>query len=618
MATSSIRTRHDAWTDEAATNQNHGDAGRLRVSATASNRRRSYLFFPRPFPLGAIVSEAKLRLRIASAADWVGSHTVSAERINQSWKEGGPSGITWSNAPTVTGTAATVVVSTPAEYQIIEIDVTAIMSSVASGGSWNGIRLTVDTSGSKSFYSGDANDPELHPELRVTFALIPDAPDSLEPSGDSQVAVLEPTFTWNAPDQSQFKLQISTSTDFTTPEFDTGWIATPEEQYDSAGSAWAGITGGQTRYWRVRYINADGLTSPWSETASFGRTNKGTLTITSPAGSTVDDTSPNITHTYTGQTQKAAQYIVEKWDAELGAYREIYDSGRTASTATSFTLPDGLIRKESLNYRLTLRVWDTIQRVGTPGDPNYSEQTKVFTYVRDGTPAAVTSLTLVGTLKDPFHRIEWFRSVRPDFFAIRVDNDYFERRVDPADVETSPGANTYRINLGYLRPNGQHTIEVEAVVLTTGRYINSDGNSTLNITPDIHNIWLINRELDIKVPIITDGKGPEMTIGEDGETFYPIGRRDPVRITSTVRGYEGSLRGSVAAYPSAGQDVYDYRDQLEKAKKFQDTKQFRLIWRDMNIMIMLGSMSIGLTYDEWFEVGFEFWQVDDYTFEVKL
>ena len=73
-----VRTGIDSWVDQAAPTVKHGAATRLSLNGPAgTNDRRAFIHFSRPFPLGATILSAKLRVFARGA--WTGQ-TVTAFR----------------------------------------------------------------------------------------------------------------------------------------------------------------------------------------------------------------------------------------------------------------------------------------------------------------------------------------------------------------------------------------------------------------------------------------------------------------------------------------------------------------------------------------------------------
>jgi CSLREA domain-containing protein len=93
----------DAWIDQGSPSSNKGTDSILKVNAKSSNNNRTLVRFALPAspPAGCVVQSATLRLY---AASWTTNRTLQVLRINASWSE---NGVTWSNQPATTGTAAT-------------------------------------------------------------------------------------------------------------------------------------------------------------------------------------------------------------------------------------------------------------------------------------------------------------------------------------------------------------------------------------------------------------------------------------------------------------------------------------------------------------------------------
>lgn len=236
MAEAIRRVTSDAEAVEVRPKQNYGDRPFLSLAAGAGTRRRAFLFFARP-PLEATLLGGTMRLYARGA--WAGAHTLTFGRVTATWKE---SRITWNNAPATTAqNEVAVVVTDLADGEEIQVDLTPILADVVAGGAWFGIRITVDTAGVKQLHSSQAADPELRPELDLTWAEGAAPPDSLRPSGGRAVSLGAGRHQWrfrhaeSEEAQSAAQLQISTDPDdFTAPVWDSGWVATGDEELDLA------------------------------------------------------------------------------------------------------------------------------------------------------------------------------------------------------------------------------------------------------------------------------------------------------------------------------------------------------------------------------------------------
>lgn len=355
---------------------------------------------------------------------------------------------------------------------------------------------------------------------------------------------------------------------------------------------YAGISAGGTQYWIVRTQDVNGLASSWSVPAEFTQAAKGTLAISNPPnGGYVEETTPPITSTLTGQAQDAIAYMLEEQQSD-GSYKQVWSSGRfTASaadgTAFSYDVPAGKLTKNGTNYRLTVWSYDTVDREATPGDPVYVAAQSVFTFNRSTVPAAVGSLTV--TPQGPGVQLAFSRSTQPDYFALRVDNVLVFDRLDPVALNTGTG--TYGLLFYGATPNESHTFEVEAVVTDAGVLKHSESNPTVTLTPGVLAMWLVD---DSEAPYATnaaphvvriDGQdSQDFTIGETSNAYYPIGRRDPVTIVDAIRGLEGTVSGTIT------DDSNGYVDAFRWAKSpDQAVRTWRLIYANTNMSVQLGS-----------------------------
>ena len=233
--------------------------------------------------------------------------------------------------------------------------------------------------------------------------------------------------------------------------------------------AFTALANSDVRYWRVRVTDDSGLVSDWSDAAQFERQSKGTLTLTNPAVSPsnyVDEVTPPISWTFTGRTQERAKVWV--YEIPEAVYDESAAWEDQVDTEVSINVEQGVL-KTGGTYEVKLRVWDTVDREGRPGDQRYEQVTREFTYQRSGVPPAVTSLT--ATASGPAVSLVWSRATQPDFFSLRIDDREIEERIDPTDVFTS--GTSYAMDVYRGDPGTTHTFEIEAVVNAK----HSDGNA---------------------------------------------------------------------------------------------------------------------------------------------
>lgn len=613
MTISTVKIGIDAHVAENRPDDNFGRDPYLKLAATGGNIRRAFVWPARPFPLGATVIDAKLQLYTRTAWD-DGPYTLTVKTVTQAWKEAGAGGITWNNQPTVDTPSATVIVAdnTPAGT-LVEIDITTLMQTVAAGGDYHGFRIASDVTIEDRLHSAESATSAMRPRLVVQWTTEPGEPIDLIPSGAQVVGEAQPTLVWTFTDaegdaQEEFQVQIDTVNTFPTPDHDSGFIASADTEYDLATTAFS-LTPATTYFWRVRTKDEHGTTSEWSDPAEFSYRAPGVLTITSPtAGGTVEETTPTITHTFTGETQEVVRYILEGIDDDTGLFEELYDSGRITTTATSFAIPAGHIDKMTDNYRITVRVWDTRDRVATPGVKRYVEAQHLFTFIRSATPSPVTALSVTAETNGPGIVLDWTRATGPDYFAIRVDGKLIEDRLDPADAAL--GGGLYRTTIYTPRPQQSHTFEVEAVTLTGGDYKHSQGNATDTFTPEPKAIWLTVPSDALEVAIVGKVVIPR-DIGQNLETFFPINRRDPVQRRDVVRGYEGTIVGQLTQV--YGRTGAAYRADLEQIKGLAAGTTIYLIFFDNAFEVIIGAPQIANSGPDLYEVSIPFWQVGNFT-----
>jgi hypothetical protein len=507
MADNILTSSVDAWTDEARPATNYGQAAFLSLNGNTGSQRQGFLYFGIPFDPGDTVFAATLRLFIHGS--WTGSNIITAERITDPWSE---NSIRWSNRPNVdTLHSAQVTVTGGVDRQEADLDLTTMLQDVAAGSPFYGVRLRINTTSNRALFAAEHPDQTMRAQLEIDWSRIPFEADNLNPSGGLAVSVSLPTFAWQFdsedPDaertQAYSQVQISTSTDFTSPVYDSGKVANTDSSWDLSTSTWSrslgtftvtiaspavftktahglvvgdkvfftttgslptgltastpyyvsgvpgansfrvsatpggadvntsgtqsgthtlnryGIANTETRFWRVKVWDDRNQASDWSAIVSFQRQTKGTLAITNPpapTGNTVNETDPPITFSLTNRTQERVKIVLYQLDGANQIEKWTYP--RTVTADTSIEVPQGII-KSTEQYRVAVILWDTIDRATTQGDPAYVLLTRDFTYVRNGTVAAVTNLT--ATQFGPGVVLTWHRTSAPLWFTLRID-----------------------------------------------------------------------------------------------------------------------------------------------------------------------------------------------------
>jgi hypothetical protein len=163
--TQTLTTNADAWVDQASPSTNKGNDSVLKVTSKSGNANtRALVAYSLPsVPEGCSVTSARLRLYNSSP---VGGRTLEAVPNSASWTE---NGVTWSNQPGTTGSAATA--TTPSNAAWMEWTVTSQVQSMYSGANHGfKIRDAVEDSAASPQQSINSRETGSNPpELVVTF-----------------------------------------------------------------------------------------------------------------------------------------------------------------------------------------------------------------------------------------------------------------------------------------------------------------------------------------------------------------------------------------------------------------------------------------------------------------
>lgn len=379
------------------------------------------------------------------------------------------------------------------------------------------------------------------------------------------------------------------------------------------GAGFAGINDNQVIYWRVRVQDGAGLWSEWSDPVDFKRDGKGALTLVNPSSGTpiVEETTPPFDWTFTGETQSAYQLTIIETNT-LGQVKQ-WTTGKKTSTATSLTIPAGVIRSPDSTYSANLRVWDTKQRESIAGDPAYVEVVRAFTYVPTATVTATTSPTAVGQTPYPRVLVGWQRATDPDSFTILRNRQVIAANLLPSEVRVSGSTFSYLDKSAH--PFTTLTYEVQAVV--NGKA--SASNPTAVTTLQHQGMWLSNTDHSISV-LITGRDDRAVTYGEDSEIVLPVGATEPALVTNSLRGLEGTLTGELHSNMlGLSTTAQQWRDAFLRIKA-QAGRTCWLTFGDRTIQCVIRNAVVAPrpTTPLSFKVSFEFYQTGTLEFTPSL
>lgn len=507
------------------------------------------------------VVSAKMRIRSKTHA---GSPTL---RLHRHAKPATSyTAMTWNNrAVGITGMIEYTVTQVGTN-QYWEFDVLADVLAIQAGAPYYGWALTTtnvtDRWGIYGWQTDDA------PVLTIEFDDVPLTPTDIEPHG--AVAVTKPMFHWSAPPDlvsAQIQIAATTDPDFAAPLFDSGAHATTVGQLDTNTLGYAGITSSGSVLVRIRQSNSE-VTSDWSDVITVTHTPLGTVNITSPGGTTTDPT-PTVVWAFTG-TQARWQVVT------LRNGLVIADTGVVAGTDTAYQPAVGATASgQVLTYRV--RVWDSVARSPSPGDPGYAEDSQASTY----TPGTVTALTTLVATQDgeaPWVDLTWTRAAGvADKWVVTRNGD-----IIAVLAGTDGGSPVWSYRDWTCPPNTDVTYRVFP---QTGTTVGSTG-PTVAFRSVVTGAWVFDPDTEEFFSITGHQNNP--AYAESSIRYDPIGATEPVKRTWALRGLEGDMSGLLDDFD--GRTVAEQMVDLLAIKGRPDTV-VRLAWLDINIPVTLTRLS---------------------------
>lgn len=527
-------------------------------------------------PAGATILSAILNFKQGVAV--TGTHSMSVFRLTSPLV----SSITWDTLPTRAASATvTVSKSSPAAGTVWGFDITALVQTFVTGTNKNlGLAIAKNEASLITLLGTTA--AANKPNLAITYTLAPSTPSNLHPSSGA-VSIAKPTVTFDTDDDVvSIQVQIDPSSNPTTPAFDSLEVAATAGLLDltlaTPGGTYAGLSNAATTTWRARQKNASGW-SPWSSWATFSRTNKSAVTITSPSTGAITDGTPPTTWTF-GGTQRS-------WQARLlnatGAV--LADSGHVNGTAASWTPAKGLVTNGQTGT-LEVRVWDAVDRESTPGDAAYAIATLAVTLTLSGAVTPVTTLVVGQTNESPVVQLTGTRASIPDEVRVFVNGAQVASYVGTAVFS---GAN-YTIPDVSAPMNLLASYRVAAVV----NGVVASGGPVVAYTPRCTGIWLIDEaDHSACVPVITAEKQgqtqPEFAIVHTPLTPDEDGTVQAVRRRLVSYPPQGDVLGTVL--DAIGFSVVSSEAFLRAWKEYDAGHLFRLVLGNLNRTVIIGDLT---------------------------
>lgn len=581
MPTQATRYGKSTWAGSDKPSLNHAGSARLWFRGTDTY---GYVFAKSPVPAGRVVTSAVLRLFVATPSGWAGSTAVSVRPVTESWKAGR---LTWDTKPVTGGTTVSATVTDPVLGTVVELDVTAALQAIAGGAANYGFRVSTSATSTRKVWGFDSEWP---PVLEVTWTTVPTAPTDLRPSGGA-VSVAKPVLQFSATDVTNLtdlaalQVQVDPTQPATGAAFDSGWVTSTVPQLDLSATSYAGLAAGASTSWRARVRDTSGAESGWSDWVTFSRAAKPTVTINNPAATPndyADEATPPILWTVTGGTQT-------RWRVQIlaGADRSrvLADSGVQAGTATSWTVPQGVLADGGA-YAVEVRAWDAVVRVETPGDPAYAAATRAFSTRLDATVTAPANLTVTQVGTTPQVHLAWTRATAPDGWTILRDGRVIAADVDPDDTTT--GGTAHGWTDWSAAPNRTHTWEVRAVV--NGKTSTSATAARAFRAPGV---WLMNEDLAVTVMLYDDTGDREgsHTVVDQVAQYTVLGSPKVVQITTGLGGLAGTLAGALEDV-RGGDGTLAAEAALNRLRGHQD-QVVRLVFADLNIPVVIRDVLVG-------------------------
>jgi hypothetical protein len=596
------------------TNQN--SSLKLGVRNFTNRDSNVYMYFTRPFPLKAQILSAKI-IWYTTAEPGSGSRGFSWNRLAVGFSD---SKVVYNTRPTtfIAGTKTVTKTLPWVDKTYWELDITDWMQTVSLGGPWFGFRIIPNTFEDNVLwmYSEIYTDTALRPRVEITWSDSPNQPGGLSPAGGRAVGLAKPVVKASFVDVSgstalqAVRAQFNPTDAWTAPAFDSGWVPTSVPELDTSrtdmpGGVWAGLADGAATFWRIQFKDAAGMESPWSSSTSFMRDDKGVLTVNNPPSGTpkVEDATPPIAWTFTGETQSAYQIQIYH---VVNSVRVIdWDTGKITGTGTSFTVPAGAINEPTnTTYTVVVRIWDAKAREATPGDPTYVEVTRDFTFIPGATTGSTSMVAVPDVTGRPKVVLTWTMGTFPDRLNVLRNGHVIAAGIDPNDTFVSGTTHTWTDRSP--SPRRGLVYQVQRVVNDVASASNA---LSASVTVNSIGIWLVEPVSGIEVLILGREDRPFSFNSKDTVLQSIAPNSVPVAINQSLGGLEGTITGTLATY--GGLTAQQWRDNYILLRNMR-VKVFNLTTGDYTMRVVCQDF----TYEQRtipepvFVVSFKFYQQD--------
>lgn len=606
MTAIKTRVALDTYVKSTRPTVNYQQASRLGVKGS---EQYAYIYFSRPFPLGATIKSA--RLKVKTYAMTSGTHVLT---VNRTGSRTVLSRLNWNNRPQImimNEVSVTKTGSLPGATEW-DFDVAPIMQQVSDGAQWYGFRIAITEDNQRWIYGEDS---DYGPILEVEWSDAPEQPENLVPSGGLAAGTRHPILRFDYIDLSgstvldAVQVQIHTSNSWSSPAFDSGEVDATEPELDLSKTSYAGLPwDGSLVWWRVRVKDEADLWSDWSDATQMRCVARPTVTVHSPTGQFYD-TTQNVTWSINAGNQSAYQVMVVP---AASPSRVLWNSGKVSSTDTGITIPSGVVRYDDTQYRFIVRLWDRTKRATTPGSPAYGQTTVNSLYDKDDAVPGVTDLTVTDLSPQPYVRLSWAYGSLPDAWSI-VRNGEIIERLDSDDVSLTNGRFYWTDRKALPRTENRYVVRP----VINGR--TAYGNTTARVTPKPFGIWLMTEYSSLCLVGMETGT---FEMVENSTEHQVLGSSKVVTVNQGIGGYKGEINGQLVSNIPGLSDSHSAQAQRDRLFAFKAQaargKQFRLVVGDMNIPVQISNVVPTPRPEEeiMFDVSFNFSQDGELPFDL--